>query len=149
MIHNKVAYIVRCNDCGYARKTYNDIRGAHATVSCNVCNTTHSDWSLVREIDPQLEWPLPTHPSGDNESVYAIPEHIPLSEEQLAKRHYEAAHAGGVPLAEGLDYDEHGGVDPSEGHTPFAEEMKYCFVSCGSGSVARGASVDRHKKITA
>ncbi|KAG5498983.1 hypothetical protein GH5_03676 [Leishmania sp. Ghana 2012 LV757] len=72
-----VAYIVRCQYCGVARKSYNDPRRGISVIECKrPCGNSHYHWSYIQTIPESEVWPLP---NGEESAipVYVPPTHPP------------------------------------------------------------------------
>lgn len=54
-----VAYIVRCQHCGVARKSYNDPRRGISVIECRQpCGNSHYNWTYIQTIPESEEYPL-------------------------------------------------------------------------------------------
>ncbi|CAJ1990579.1 hypothetical protein LDHU3_29.1500:CDS1 [Leishmania donovani] len=54
-----VAYIVRCQRCGVARKSYNDPRRGISVIECKQpCGNSHYNWTYIQTIPESEEYPL-------------------------------------------------------------------------------------------
>jgi hypothetical protein len=68
-----VAYIVRCQRCGVARKSYNDPRRGISVIECKrPCGNSHYEWTLVRVIPAAEVWP-PETPEESDIPIYVLP----------------------------------------------------------------------------
>lgn len=77
-----VAYIVRCQRCGVARKSYNDPRRGISVIECKrPCGNSHYDWMLVRIIPATEVWP-PAPPEVSDIPLYAPPSRPPSSTQE-------------------------------------------------------------------
>ncbi|KAG5473766.1 hypothetical protein LSCM1_04396 [Leishmania martiniquensis] len=74
-----VAYIVRCQHCGVARKSYNDPRRGISVIECKrPCGDSHYDWTYIQTIPESEVWPLPKIEENAI-PVYVRPTHPPQS----------------------------------------------------------------------
>ncbi|KAK7200028.1 hypothetical protein NESM_000052200 [Novymonas esmeraldas] len=72
------AYIVRCQHCGVARKSYNDPRRGISVIECKrPCGNSHYDWTFVDTIALSDTWPPANAAEGDV-PVYVRPTPPPL-----------------------------------------------------------------------
>ncbi|KAG5474052.1 hypothetical protein CUR178_04163 [Leishmania enriettii] len=72
-----VAYIVRCQHCGVARKSYNDPRRGISVIECKrPCGNSHYHWTYIQTIPASEVWPLPNG-EGSTIPVYVPPTHPP------------------------------------------------------------------------
>ncbi|KPA80450.1 hypothetical protein ABB37_04678 [Leptomonas pyrrhocoris] len=127
-----VAYIVRCQRCGVARKSYNDPRRGISVIECKrPCGNSHYDWSLVRIIPATMTWP-PEPPEESDVLLYVPPLHPPPPP---------------PPPLPSAERD----ASPSPTH-PSAERDKkrlgkVTFKGKGNGSVVRSCSASAGAKV--
>ncbi|KPI89832.1 hypothetical protein ABL78_1095 [Leptomonas seymouri] len=123
-----VAYIVRCQRCGVARKSFNDPRRGISVIECKrPCGNSHYEWTLVRTIQAAETWP-PEPPEKSDILLYVPPTCRPP-----------------LPTA------EHS-ASPSPAHASAEQDKdameKAEFESKGSGSVSYSHSTSADVKVT-
>lgn len=77
-----VAFVVRCQRCGVARKSYNDPTRGISVIECKrPCGNSHYDWTLLRTIPATEEWP-PAAPAESDIPLYIPLTHVPVPFEE-------------------------------------------------------------------
>lgn len=111
-----VAYIVRCQRCGVARKSYNDPTRGISVIECKrPCGNSHLEWTLLRTIPAAEEWP-PAAPATTDIPLYLPP----------------------PPRATSFPAERDASPSPARTAAGFAGKVQ--FKSKGNGSVARSRS---------
>ncbi|KAG5490450.1 hypothetical protein JKF63_00570 [Porcisia hertigi] len=113
-----VAYLVRCQHCGVARKSYNDPRRGISVIECKrPCGNSHYNWTYIQTIPENEVWPQ------ENVMESIIPVYLRPTH-QLGASCLQ-------PKLENLSTPDSANSPPTD------KKNKHLFCSEGHGSTAR------------